>query len=369
MTIELLNNKNRLDWLDGARGIAIIFVMLVHISFIKSDLDWLSILLKYGQYGVQIFFVISTLTCILTFKSNTLISDWYIKRITRISVVYFSGIFFYYLNYLFFKYIGVKKYIGYDEFKNIIANFFYLHAWIPSANNSVVPGGWSIAIEIWFYIIFPFLIFRLNSLKNRLFLLLFLLLMLSLNFVLFSPIVNNSYEYFSPLNQIPVFLWVLLIYSFVGYNSFWLKRETNLIFLSLGFLLMLLAGFFGVWYDLSNILAPNLIGCGFFMILLGLGELKKIFELEFLVYLGRISFSLYIIHFFVIDVIRFIIKYFKLNIILSGFSFWFFILSSCFIISIIFAHFLKMFIEDKYIYFANKCIKFKNNLILVRSKN
>jgi peptidoglycan/LPS O-acetylase OafA/YrhL len=46
-----------------------------------------------------------------------------------------------------------------------IATFLFLNGWSPHALNALVPGGWSIAAEVMFYILFPFLVASITSLS------------------------------------------------------------------------------------------------------------------------------------------------------------------------------------------------------------
>ncbi|MGE9115721.1 hypothetical protein, partial [Escherichia coli] len=41
---------------------------------------------------------------------------------------------------------------------DVAATILFVHGWFPSAINTVVPGGWSIAAEAMFYVIFPLLL-------------------------------------------------------------------------------------------------------------------------------------------------------------------------------------------------------------------
>ena len=42
---------------------------------------------------------------------------------------------------------------------DVLLTFFFLHWASVTAFNSVVPGGWSIAVEMQFYLLFPLLIY------------------------------------------------------------------------------------------------------------------------------------------------------------------------------------------------------------------
>jgi peptidoglycan/LPS O-acetylase OafA/YrhL len=45
---------------------------------------------------------------------------------------------------------------------NVLSNFTFLHGFNPYWITSLVPGGWSIAVEMTFYIILPFLFARIK---------------------------------------------------------------------------------------------------------------------------------------------------------------------------------------------------------------
>lgn len=204
--------NKRFDWLDGVRGCAILFVVIFHSVEVLPKDSLLRYFFSFGQYGVQLFFVVSALTCVLTLKKNKII-DWYIRRFIRIALIYYIGIIIYYPIFKLEAIIGVKS----DEFsnlKNIVANIFFIHGWVPSANNNVVPGGWSIAVEMNFYLIAPFIVLLGSKTKYGVIILnIFLILSLLLfNYIYNFPVVNNSFEYFWPINQLPVFFIVIALY-------------------------------------------------------------------------------------------------------------------------------------------------------------
>ncbi|WP_151764720.1 acyltransferase family protein, partial [Acinetobacter soli] len=203
--------NKRFDWLDGVRGCAILFVVIFHSVEVLPKDSLLRYFFSFGQYGVQLFFVVSALTCVLTLKKNKII-DWYIRRFIRIALIYYIGIIIYYPIFKLEAIIGVKS----DEFsnlKNIVANIFFIHGWVPSANNNVVPGGWSIAVEMNFYLIAPFIVLLGSKTKYGVIILnIFLILSLLLfNYIYNFPVVNNSFEYFWPINQLPVFFIVIAL--------------------------------------------------------------------------------------------------------------------------------------------------------------
>jgi peptidoglycan/LPS O-acetylase OafA/YrhL len=51
---------------------------------------------------------------------------------------------------------------------DFVTTALFLHGWQPSTINAIVPGGWSIAAEAGFYLLFPFLAATLTDLRRAL---------------------------------------------------------------------------------------------------------------------------------------------------------------------------------------------------------
>ena len=64
--------------------------------------------------------------------------NFYIRRYFRIAPLYYLGIVAYAA-----LYISAGKGSSYTA-GNILANVFFVHGVIPSANNSIVPGGFEV---------------------------------------------------------------------------------------------------------------------------------------------------------------------------------------------------------------------------------
>jgi len=93
--------RERLSGLDQARSIAIIAVVAVHLSFQFPHLpQWATVLARMGQYGVQLFFVISAITIFMTLgvdsaryrAASHVAARFYIKRFFRIAPLYYVAI-------------------------------------------------------------------------------------------------------------------------------------------------------------------------------------------------------------------------------------------------------------------------------------
>lgn len=157
MTSTNLKEPDKLIYVDTLRGIAVLLVILVHTSqriYLPLNTYLAS---SYGQMGVQLFFVLSAYTLCLSMDrggSRSSLSFYYLRRYFRIAPLYYFGIMFYVLS---------KVASGYNDtdltFENVLSNVLFLHGFHPAANNTIVPGGWSIGLEMAFYLIFPFIFF------------------------------------------------------------------------------------------------------------------------------------------------------------------------------------------------------------------
>lgn len=112
-----------------------------------------------GAHGVQLFFLLSSITLVGSFSlraqtENFPLRNFYLRRFFRIAPLFWCGIAFYLLldgtKPRFWAPSGISL-------QHVFSTIFFLHGWAPTAINSVVPGGWSIAVEMTFYLLLPFL--------------------------------------------------------------------------------------------------------------------------------------------------------------------------------------------------------------------
>src|SRR5206468_2969412 len=114
----------------------------------------------FGRYGVQLFFFASAFTIFYSYhnrfnKETNPDLKFIIRRFFRIAPLYYLAILFYY----FVKNPDVLYWSGGRPvgLKLVVLNILFLHGFNVYANNSVVPGGWSIAVEMVFYCLVPLL--------------------------------------------------------------------------------------------------------------------------------------------------------------------------------------------------------------------
>lgn len=156
------------QYIDILKGMAILGVIAVHSHQSIPDLALaVKYTFNYGQLGVQLFFMLSAITlCISSQKRHE--QHWryfYLRRFFRIAPLYYLGIVLYLLAGGFFYCWsnGVFEIPSQYTLLNILANVTFLNGFYAPANNNIVPGGWSIATEMNFYLMFPILFFFLKN--------------------------------------------------------------------------------------------------------------------------------------------------------------------------------------------------------------
>lgn len=310
--IKSVAMDKKLDYIDIARGMAILMVMLVHTSQPVNGVSQLvGDVARYGQMGVQLFFVASAYTlCFSRVKraeeKRPLISFW-IRRFFRIAPLYYVAMIAYFLAESNMHILALIKmpYSQYN-FETIVANVLFLHGFVQSANNNVVPGGWSIGTEMAFYLLFPFLF----SLCDRAYkqygvvalyglvgmsILLNISVQLMLHQFLAIDLNDNSFIYYNLINQLPVFLLGITIFFHHHYTisiqlSIPVQIATFTVVTITGIILLPLKQ-----YWLVAAFIPVIAGISFVFLVNILRELK--YPNTFLTEVGQVSYSMYIFHF------------------------------------------------------------------------
>jgi peptidoglycan/LPS O-acetylase OafA/YrhL len=210
----------RLSYFDTARALAAFMVVCVHTeSTFHASSPLASTFAEMGQLGVQLFFVVSAF---LIFNSLDRLSrnggclvEYWAHRFLRIAPLYYVAI-------MGWTVFGLVADAGVPcRWPQILANVVFIHGIIPSANNSIVGGGWSVGTEFLFYLVAPLMFsWRNTPIRIACAAALCLPLMLAgthyLQPLLNQPqyIVDNGFLYFSIVNQFPVFACGMLLYCF-----------------------------------------------------------------------------------------------------------------------------------------------------------
>jgi exopolysaccharide production protein ExoZ len=295
----------RNDSVDLLRGLAILGVVTVHcIGVFPTHVAPLDSILKLGRYGVQLFFVASAFTLLMMWERRALtdaqpVLAFFVRRVARIIPMFWiASIFYLLINGTGPSYFAPSG-IGALE---IGLTLLTLHGWWPSAFNSVVPGGWSIAVEMTFYAMFPFLAVRLRGLNS----ILLTIFISSTSALLAQTVLRNFLSSFLAawpselidifwkfffLRQIVFFLAGIAVYKWVvGGERFRLDLKTLALAVA------------SAWFTYAS------LGRGDFLVAVTLSVLagtvlSRNFSVPLLGMLGRYSYSIYLVHFIVLRVL------------------------------------------------------------------
>lgn len=278
-------------------------MITVHVAYKTYGLSgYLDVLLKLGQFGVQLFFVVSAFTLCMSVEgrrdpdTRTRWCHFAIRRFFRIAPLYYVGILVYFLLRCQTETDVCEKY----STSTVLMNLTFTHGLSEKAMNFVVPGGWSIANEAMFYMMFPFLVRIGNSVRRMILMLTSsCLVLIALNLGVTGTLhpENHSYHYFWIFTQLPVFCLGMLAFRVwkKGVILTTVPVQTTLwliVSLSLG------SGVYA--FDRYLGLAPLLFGAGFAAFLLLAVNAARPLGLLFNPWtagIGKISYSVYIVHF------------------------------------------------------------------------
>ena len=297
--------------IDGLRGIAVISVVLYHFEKILLSTSFFS----GGFVGVDIFFVISGyLISYLIFselktKNSFSFKKFYIRRIKRILPVLIFVILFF---SAFFYIILIPEKLSF-YLKSAISSLFFISNiffWKTSTvydaeetTNISLLHTWSLSIEEQFYLIFPICVFLIHKFyRKKLILIIYLIIILSF------LISNICSLYFPTLNfySLPTRVWEILFGTVIAYNevfkNFSFEPKKNLkIFSSFIFLFIVIFLIFGNdnFYHPSIItLVPVIFSVYVICFCRSKNSfLNKLLTNKALVFLGLISYSLYLWHY------------------------------------------------------------------------
>ncbi|MCV2368884.1 acyltransferase family protein [Roseateles oligotrophus] len=290
-----------LPWIDAMRGLAILMVLANHVALQVPGLSGpLRALASFGQMGVQLFFVASAYTLCLSWQQRRgnerrPLLSFLLRRFFRIAPLYWFAIaLFFGLGLLLAEQQTGSPY----NWANIWANVFFVHGLLPAAQNSVVPGGWSIGVEMVFYLLFPALLalhLRLLPTLGRWTGPLLVAIACGLNLLWQTGSVgNNSAAYFHPINQIAVFLIGLSWFEWQRGAASQMAPKPALECLIAGLAFAVTALLWRSGLALAFALLPMTAGLGF----AALGQLCSQWSRlpAALLALGRASYAVYIIH-------------------------------------------------------------------------
>lgn len=288
--------NDRIVAFDGIRGIAVLMVMLLHAHFQLG---------KGGAIGVDIFFVLSgfliTKNLLDDYASNGYISmkKFWIKRFFRLFPPFIVLLVSIYLFTFYIEDERLKKAILIE----IRDSFLYLSNfswfWSDYDENRILGHTWSLSVEQQFYIFWPLFLYATISLfHKKWFFVLMFLVFICLSFFKHS---GSASEIFKSIYYESIFMGCMFAIA-VWKN--WVKNYRSSFLAFASFLLICVIGLFGFnMFDAFSLTGYVFLLIPFAVILILINAMKKenslvnnILSFKPLVYIGSISYGLYLWH-------------------------------------------------------------------------
>lgn len=332
----MANNFKKYEYLDSMRGIAILLVVLGHVGNMIGEQAYqyfppfLEQFIYNGHLGVQMFFVVSAFTLMMSYENRAgeekATRKFFIRRFFRIAPMYYLAILFTALQMIDFSFSN----FDWNTFHKtaLFTNVFFINALSPSTINNFVIGGWSVSVEFIFYAMLPFICSRIKSLNGIItFTLLALLLSSALLWLLRGTSVDgNEFLRYYFFNHLPVFG--------LGMTAYWINKEGMASVKPKVLLLLLGTVFIYCFVEIPYAFLYSLV---YFLILLTQSRKSYSFlNNAVLVQIGKVSFSIYLVHFAVmyfmgrLNIVQFIhidnalsayLNFTGLFLVLTGISF------------------------------------------------
>ena len=288
----------RTEQLTFTRFIAAVSIVVFHFG--KGAFPFnhypLNVLFQKAELAVSYFFVLSGFVMILAYGKSEYIPPrmYFVNRFSRIYPAYLLAL----LGMAFFHFISPYP----SDFRGFFLNLAMVQSWIPGYALSFNGPGWSLSVELFFYLSFPFLfnwIYKRWQWKYLLLLGVFLFLISQAlthllrysDFYKPEPSFQHDLTYFFPLIH-----WHEFILGSLG-GLFFLKavrpRNLDVPIVVLSFLLALVL-LYNKWFVLNNGLLVLIFLPLILLISSNTGMLTRLGRSKWAVFLGEISYGMYI---------------------------------------------------------------------------
>ena len=155
---------NYITQLTFLRFIAALLIIVCHFGSTTAPFDtgFINAFVREGSIAVSFFFFLSGTVLFLTYGTKSRIHprQFYLKRFARIYPVYVIA-------FLITLLLGMFVLNAYPKGLAIILQLFSLHAWYPGSCLSINFPGWSISVEVFFYLLFPVIMYLLRKLSFK----------------------------------------------------------------------------------------------------------------------------------------------------------------------------------------------------------
>lgn len=300
------NDYSDTVYLTGMRAYAILGIFLVHSGGgLIHPPEFLKEIISFGRYGVIAFFMLSAFTICRSIDHTTTFSfkNYLIRRFFRIApLFYLVSIVCYILGG-----VGVSFYLDLFkvqvDVKNLIYHLSFMNLFNVRYQNSLIGVEWIIPITVFYYIAMPFAFFYLKKANT-----LIILIILMASLILPAVSYKLFAQYYYTINKGLSFHWSVEKYAFtymlgiLSYLLFKKRKVPAFTSLHLTIMIIILFGFISLRVRYPDLFLSVWMSIVILMSASRNSLVKILFENPIILWLGRISYSIYLIHFPVLQI-------------------------------------------------------------------
>lgn len=291
----------KIEQITFTRFIAALSIVVFHYgqNIFPFNLSFIQFFFEHANVGVSYFFLLSGFVLIIANREKQKVApmEFYLNRFARIYPVYLLA----YLFMLFYEQI----FLGKSDLTELYLHLFAVQTWVPGRALSFNYPAWSLSVELVFYLIFPLtfnFLYRRVKLRFLSFAIIsiWIISQLAFHYYYYSgyytgfPSKSHDVLYYMPLMHLSQFLLGNIAgLFFLKYRHKLQNSNSTVIFALVVLILVMLKNPFGMNYHnglLSILFLPLLL-----LLSSSDGYLSRLFAKQKLVYLGEISYGLYIL--------------------------------------------------------------------------
>ena len=302
----------QLEQITFTRFIAALSVVFFHYgqSVFPANIPFLFENVTAGPIAVGYFYVLSGFIMAIAYYQTDKNKQKAINK-KRYWVARFARIYPVYLIALLLI-AAAKLHVIADNPEQLPLHLLLFQSWIPGYPITLNTPGWSLSVEAFFYLCFPFLLLWVYKFGVRslvifcigLWITTQLVLLISLNSTMYAPkTLLHDFIYYNPLMHLNSFIAGLVVGIYFKHNSTTPRTKDNTAWIIFTFLIIFLL----IWvrphledmlgYNIAftnGLLAPAFL---FFIVVLAKdrGIFSRLLSHSWLILLGEASYSLYIL--------------------------------------------------------------------------
>lgn len=290
----------RFEALDSLRGVCAILVVFFHLNILESFTEL--VFFRNSSIFVEFFFVLSGFVLAHSYlnKSKIDTKKYLISRFFRIipmhwfmlSVFILMHLTLLVLSKIFNLNFPIEPFTGKNAYSEIIPNLILTQAWFPYFDALSFNGpAWSISIEFYLYMIF---LVGLCIFRNKIFIFSFILMTFGILGLIFEYEITTHWAYRG------------LSCFFAGVISYMIYQKAKISSKFIEFISILAVVLFVTYLkkiSYASTIAPFLFSFVVYVFAHENGVVSKVLKIKFFKKMGELSFSIYIVHYFIITVL------------------------------------------------------------------